>query len=88
MTYAQGDLNGDGSVNGSDFAILAGNFGKTVPQPAAVGAAAVAHPKPTAAAPSAERTARPARRVVQVRIPTKTPPTRPAPRRRLLSRGG
>jgi uncharacterized delta-60 repeat protein len=26
---AQGDLNLDGSVNGSDFAILAGNFGKT-----------------------------------------------------------
>ena len=30
MTYAQGDLNGDGRVDGSDFAILAGNFGRSV----------------------------------------------------------
>ena len=40
MTYAQGDLNGDGKVNGTDFAMLAGNFGKTVPAPAAVVASA------------------------------------------------
>jgi hypothetical protein len=36
MTFAQGDLNGDGNVNGSDFALLAGNFGNAVPAPGAV----------------------------------------------------
>jgi len=61
MTFVQGDLNGDRSVNGSDFAILAGNFGKTLaePQPAAALTSTAA---PSAAALPPRRVHSPPRR--------------------------
>jgi hypothetical protein len=73
MTFAQGDLNGDGAVNGSDFAILAGNFGRAVPAPEAPAVRALEAgrgTKPAAAPPphtadnaSSRRPATPARKV-------------------------
>ena len=76
MTFAQGDLNGDGSVSGSDFAMLAANFGKSVAAPALVSApgavpapALVSAPASTAVAPSTIR-----------RLPVKAAPL---PRRQL-----
>jgi hypothetical protein len=69
-----GDINRDRSVNGSDFAILAGNFGRTLPPPAAGPAAA--------SAPAATR--EPA---VSSMAPTPAPaPARPAPLRHAVSR--
>jgi hypothetical protein len=47
--YADGDLNGDTVVNGTDFAILAGNFGKSVP---AAQAAPLAVAQPSASSPA------------------------------------
>jgi hypothetical protein len=92
MTYADGDLNGDGFVNGIDFALLAGSFGNTLPEPAAV-AAAAATTAPAAAtasppAPAPRRPAKPARRVVQVATPLKTAAAKSAPRRRRVTRTG
>jgi hypothetical protein len=48
MSFALGDLNGDGAVNGTDFATLAANFGRSLPAPTAALAAerAVAAPEP------------------------------------------
>jgi hypothetical protein len=78
MSYPQGDLNADGAVNGTDFALLAGNFARTLPAtpPSALIAQTTAAVRPavTAPAPAKQPAPPPPRRTLPKRaVPTASP---------------